>query len=192
MAHPAALTTLLLLALGAALPDPASFVFEPESRIWIEGTSSLHDWTCDVEQFAGTLEAEATGASLADLTSTSVTVPVQAIDCDNGTMNGKLRKALDSDEHPLVRFTLTSGTVDGDDTDGWFDIAAAGRLSIAGETKPVRLAVRGKSLGGARFRLTGQADLRMTDFGIDPPTALLGTLRTGDEVTVHFDATVSR
>jgi hypothetical protein len=31
----------------------------------------------------------------------------------------------------------------------------------------------------------------MTDFGIDPPTALLGTLKTRDEVTVYFDVTVS-
>ncbi len=181
----------LVLCLIVAAPPP-SFVFEPSSRLWVEGTSSLHDWSCEVEHFAGTLEAETTDTGLANLTHTRVTVPVQGIDCDNGTMNGKLRKALASSDHPTVTFALTRGIVGADDTDGWFDIDVLGQLTVAGETKPVQIAARGKALGDERFRLTGHLALHMTDYGIDPPTALLGTLKTGDEVTVHFDATIRR
>jgi hypothetical protein len=32
--------------------------------------------------------------------------------------------------------------------------------------------------------------IKMTDFGIKPPTAIFGTLRTGDEVKVNFALTV--
>jgi hypothetical protein len=27
----------------------------------------------------------------------------------------------------------------------------------------------------------------MSDYGMKPPTAMLGTIKTGDAVTVHFD-----
>jgi len=27
----------------------------------------------------------------------------------------------------------------------------------------------------------------MSDYGMQPPTAMFGALRTGDDVTVHFD-----
>ncbi len=32
----------------------------------------------------------------------------------------------------------------------------------------------------------------MSEFGVDPPRAMMGTLRTGDRVTVHFAVTAAR
>ena len=175
--------------LGAAGWASDSFTFDRSSKIWVEGTSSVHDWDCQVAQFAGTLDADLGDAGLASLGGTSVTIPVQGIDCDNGTMNGKLRDALGQTP---VRYTLTSAGLGAPEADGWFTIRAAGRLTIAGTTRPARMTVKAKALDGGGLRFTGQHALKMTDFGIDPPTALLGTLKTGDEVTVHFDVTASR
>lgn len=184
------LTAIALIVLGgAAVHAPDSFTFEPDSRIWIEGTSTVHDWTCNVERFTGSLEATAAGTTLNALSGTTVSVPVNRIECNNGTMNGKLRTALG--ESP-IRFTLVSATLGARQADGWFSIRANGRLTIAGASQSVSMTVRGKALSADRFRFTGQLPLRMTDYGVDPPTALLGTLRTGDQVTVHFDATARR
>jgi hypothetical protein len=32
----------------------------------------------------------------------------------------------------------------------------------------------------------------MSDFGIDPPTAVMGTIKTGDDVVVKFDFEFNR
>jgi hypothetical protein len=32
----------------------------------------------------------------------------------------------------------------------------------------------------------GSQTIKMTDYGITPPTALFGTLKTGDEITITF------
>lgn len=178
-----------LLVLGLVGWQATSFTFEPDGKIWVEGTSTVHDWDCQIAQFAGTLDAEVEDTAFASLTGTNVVVPVRGIDCDNGTMNGKLRNALG--ETP-IRYTLTNATLGDAATDGWFTVNTTGTLSIAGESQPARMAVKAKALDDGRFRFTGKHALLMTDFGIDPPTALLGTLKTGDEVTVHFDVTVSR
>lgn len=175
-------------ALGAAGWIAQSYTFDSSSKIWVEGTSTVHDWKCQVGQFAGTVNAEAAEASLANLSTTTLTVPVQGIDCDNGTMNGKLRDALGSSP---IRYALTSATVGAPAADGWFTIRTTGQLSIAGTAQTVQMNVKGKAVDGG-FRLAGQHSLQMTDYGVSPPTAMLGTLKTGDQVTVHFDATVSR
>ena len=182
-------TALAFLALGAAGWIAQSYTFESSSKIWVEGTSTVHDWTCTVTQFAGTVNAEPAEASFADLSTTTLTVPVQGIDCDNGTMNGKVRDALGSSP---IRYALTSATPGASAADGWFSIRTTGNLSIAGATQPAQMTVKAKALDGGRFRITGQHALKMTDYGVSPPTAMFGTLKTGDEVTVHFDATISR
>lgn len=180
---------LLVLALGFAGWRATSFTFEDSGKIWVEGTSTVHDWDCQVGQFAGTLDADISEEGLAALSGTSVVVPVRGIDCDNGTMNNKLRDALGT---APIRYTLSSATPGAPAAEGWFTIRTTGNLTIAGTTRPAQMNVKAKAVDGGGFRFTGQYALKMTDFGVDPPTALLGTLKTGDEVTVHFDATVSR
>ena len=181
------LAALLFLPLLMAATTPATYRFADESRIWVEGTSTVHEWDCQVKRFLGRVNAQADTGRMATLTSASVTVAGRSIDCDNGTMNGKLRDALGDD---AVRYQLTSATPALAGADGWFSVETVGRLTIAGTTRPARLSMRGKALSGGRFRFTGAYGLHMTDFGVDPPTALLGTLKTGDAVTVRFEVIV--
>lgn len=183
------IATLALLTVGIVGWQTSSYTFDRDGKIWVEGTSTIHDWDCQVGQFAGTLDADVEDAGMTALGGAGLTVLVQGIDCDNGTMNGKLRDALG--EAP-VRYTLTSATLGGPEADGWFSTNTTGRLTIAGTTQTVQMVVKGKALDGGHFRFTGQQVLKMTDFGVDPPTAMLGTLKTGDQITVHFDVTVSR
>lgn len=46
--------------------------------------------------------------------------------------------------------------------------------------------VKGKRLNDDSWQFEGTQKLLMTDYGIDPPTALMGTMRTGNEITVAF------
>lgn len=182
----ALLASVLLLAGWAAL---ASLSFDPSSKIWIEGTSNVHGWTCEVARFDGSLEGTVEGGALTGVSATRVTVPVAQLDCNNGQMNRRMRDAMQADAHPSIRFTLTRATVGAPNGDR-FAVQAEGQLTIAGETQPVRLTLDGRALGNDRFRLTGTAPVRMSRFGISPPTAMMGAMRTGDDVTVHLDVTV--
>jgi len=44
----------------------------------------------------------------------------------------------------------------------------------------------GGNATGLDIRAEGALPLLMTDFGVKPPTALLGTLRTANKITVKF------
>jgi hypothetical protein len=60
-------------------------------------------------------------------------------------------------------------------------------LTMSGAEKTIEMDVEATSLTNGRFRFTGEVPLLMSDFGIKPPKALLGTLKTGDRIVVRFD-----
>jgi polyisoprenoid-binding protein YceI len=66
-----------------------------------------------------------------------------------------------------------------------------GSLTIAGTEKTVNMDVVTKRLTDGSLRADGELALKMTDFGVKPPTALLGTLRTHDDVKVKFQLSLA-
>lgn len=184
------LTLVLLFGLLIAAVAPVRFTMTPQSRLWIEGTSTVHDWTCEVSTFEGQLDALAD--ALESVQAVQVRVPVKALDCKNGTMNKKAHRALKADTSPEVTYRLTSATPSGTAANGQFELETAGQLTIGGVTCPISMTVAGERDGVGRLRFKGQASVLMSSFGIDAPTAMLGALKTGDRVVVGFDVVLSR
>ena len=50
--------------------------------------------------------------------------------------------------------------------------------------------VKGSVGGDGSITFSGSKKIKMTDYKLKPPTALLGTLTTGDEVDIHFQVTL--
>lgn len=188
-------TLILAGSLQLATAQPAqvsdSYIFSGDTQLFIDGTSSLHDWTCDVERTEGRFATSSTddGSSFS-VDSGSLSVSVDDIECGKGTMNKKLRKALTINDAESIDFVLTAARVASTD-DGDLSFDFSGDLSIAGTTRPVSLTAIGSSESDT-IRLEGSYSLLQTDFGVDPPSALLGRLKTGDEVTIRFVVTAAR
>lgn len=186
-----AITNTIFLLLVAGLLQVASaqsggrYTFTSETQLFIDGTSSLHDWTCEVEKSTGSFTT-GEGAPFS-IAAGTVSVLVDDIECGKGTMNSKLRDALTINNAKSVSFQLGSATVTGQEG-GKFGLSLKGNLTIAGTTKPVTLAATGSQHNGM-IHFEGKYALKQTDYGVDPPTALLGRLKTGDEVTVRFVVT---
>jgi len=185
------------LAAGPVQP-PLSYTFEPSmSEMSVEGGSTLHDWSCPIEGLSGsvdidTSQAEA-GAPISGVEETQVTVPVDAIQCDKDTMNEKLREALQMNSYPEVYFSLADAQVSALPDSGatWFDVKATGELILAGERRQVDLPVQGRMLDNGNLRLTGHHTIRLSDYDIERPSAMLGTITVSKEVTVNFDVTAT-
>ncbi len=179
----------LTLALGlAGWQALTEYTFTSDSRVWVEGTSTVHDWECNAGQLSASMDATPSGNGLSAISALTVTVPVAGLDCGNGTMNGKLRSALGTSP---IRFTLSRARV-GTTTAGRFLVEADGQLSIHGTSRAQHIQGHGQALSNGRYRFTGEVPVTMSQFGVDPPRAMMGTLRTGDQVTVKFDVTAAR
>ena len=84
---------------------------------------------------------------------------------------------LDSERFHEIRFQSTS--VEGG-TNGAMTIH--GQLTIHGQTQPASVEVH-ESNG----RYTGRSKFKLTSFGIKPPSAAGGTVKSKDEVLVEFE-----
>ncbi len=179
------LTALLLLFAAWQPAPPTRYVLTDASTLKVTGTSSLHDWHCDAARVTGWIDATTDGSKVA-VAGSEIRMRTTALDCKNGTMNGKVREALAADANPTIMFTLSSAEV-GAGTGSGFAVKTTGRLTIAGQTRTVTATFQGTTMPDGRLHFTGQLPVKMSDYGIKPPTAMLGTLKTGDDVVVHID-----
>jgi polyisoprenoid-binding protein YceI len=176
------------LLAGKGIDD--SLTLAAGSKLWIDGTSNVRNFKCTSQALDAVLDAsaDAVKAVLAGekaVTSAVLTVPEQTLDCNNGTMNGHMREALNEKAHPDIVFRLVS-----------YDLVSAdsgqagtlnGVLSINGTEKTIVLPVKLTPGPGAVLHVTGKYELDMKDYGVKPPTLMLGTMRVGEKVTVNFD-----
>ncbi len=160
------------------------------SRLWLEGTSTVRDYKCTSTALQATIDASA-GAVRAVLsgnkavTSAQFVVPAKTLDCGNGTMNGHMLEALKEKEQSDIAFRLVS-----------YDLAAAdsgakgtlnGVLNINGTDQTVVFPITLAPGADGALRVTGKYELNMKDYGIKPPTLMLGTMKVHEKVTVNFD-----
>jgi len=176
-----------LLALAAFAPPETAraqtLALSSESSLWIDGTSNRSDWTVRAHEITGVVRM---GDAMAP-DSLALTVASGQIKGDKGTiMNRKITGALKSREHPEIVYRLTGVSVS--EADAGL-LLTEGQLTIAGVTKLIEMEVSAEQLEDGSVRYMGMAPILFTDYGMRPPSALAGALRTGNEVTVHFDVT---
>jgi hypothetical protein len=186
-----------LLALAIIVPASGAWtvandllVLQPQSRIWIDGTSTMRSWTCKAGEVKAVVEAKSPNAIPQLLTgekgvkTARVNVPAERLDCNNGTMNEHMRKALKVSDNKTIEFVLT----DYDVTHGADGIAGTinGSLSLGGVTKPITMKAEGKPEGGM-LHVTGVYELNMKDYGLKPPTLMFGRIKVGETVKVNYD-----
>ena len=174
-------------AMAAFLPaetaQAQTLALSPESSIWIDGTSNRSDWTVYAKEMTGGVRMGEAGMP----DSLALTVVSRQIKSDKSTvMDRKIVDALKAREHANITYQFTGVTVSEGDAGM---LLTQGRLIIAGVTKDIEMEVTAEQLEDGSVRYTGMTPIRFTEYGMTAPTALYGALRTGNDVTVHFDLT---
>ena len=181
---------LLLIAIATGFicaVSPVKNTLSKDYTVTINGTSNLHDWNEKVTSVYGDDIVYWNPDGTFDLEAITIKMQVRSIQSDMGSvMNNNTYKALKADANPEIIFTLTNEVkaipTKGDEA----TIIAKGNLTIAGVTRPVDMKVKINMLGNGKLQFIGSQNIKMTDFGVTPPVALFGTLKTGDEITINF------
>jgi polyisoprenoid-binding protein YceI len=163
-----------------------------ETKLIIKGTSNLHDWEMKAEDIRGFASSILQSASIESFKDAKISVDVESIESGKRIMNNKTYDALKADDHPKITFQLKS-VKDLYAAGSNFSGKAVGQLTIAGKTNQVTIPFSGKMLkNGSMITISGDYSLRMTNFNVEPPTAMLGSLTTGDEVTIEYNFAFSK
>jgi polyisoprenoid-binding protein YceI len=145
----------------------------------ISGTSTLHDWDMISNTATGKLVAIREGAKLDKITSLVIDMPAESIKSGKSGMDKNAYKAMKTSQYKTVKFELKHAVKT---ATGW---SFKGNFTIAGVTKEVTIPVKETAAGG-KSTLTGEYSFKLTDYKITPPTAMLGTVKTGDPVKISF------
>src|SRR5579872_5065991 len=178
---------LLFLLAGAGKPARDLYVLTRDYAVTIDGTSNLRDWKENVCQVSGAMEAEVNVDGSIELTSIRISMDVLSIRSDMGrVMDNKTYEALKANVHPEILFTLSAPLRLTPVRNCGTAIPVKGNLSLAGVSKPVTMQVRTFEIDRGNLQFEGFENLKMTDFGVKPPSALFGTMRASPDITIHF------
>ena len=183
----------VLLAGMAAAVDAQTMTVRPKSDVVLSGRSNVNSWACRSEVFEATISKKAPIAYVlnvddAGITRISVTVPVKSLRCSNGRMEQDLYQTLAAARFPTIDYALVSYEVDTTCiTPIHFKTMTVGDITVAGVTRRVAIPISADRQADGSVIGTGSLKLRMTDFGVKPPVALLGLIRARNDIEVSFE-----
>ena len=160
-----------------------------ESSLQVLGTSSLHDWEVVAKEQSGSITFKDMEA--AEIEKISFEVIAESLKSGKSGMDKNIYKALNTNAHKKISYQLV--TVKGVEAkgNGQFNVKTEGDLTISGTKKRVPLDFT-LEISGGKVRLTGEKKLKMTDFNVTPPKALMGTITTGNDITVKFNTVFNK
>lgn len=206
----------LCIAAGAAGAEGTRLAAAASSQVRLEGETNIHDWQCrtgdldvaaylsaapdvlldtlrEIEEGAnrkGALQALPEQPGLT--ASFTLSIPIDGLDCGNRRMERDLRSTLEAEEFPAIHYgfnAVEQAFVAPSEGGGppLITLVVAGQISLAGQSRTVLFPVEARRVSGRSFQLRGRLPVRMTDFGIEPPQALLGLIQARDRLTVEVD-----
>jgi polyisoprenoid-binding protein YceI len=179
-----------IVTTGAWTFHEEQLALQPQSKLWVEGNSTIRSFSCQASEVQATVNATGENAVARLMTgdkavqAVTVVVPSEKLDCGNGTMNEHMRKAIKANDNPTIAFKVTS-----------YDLAReangvsgtlTGTLSLGGQTKTIAVPAKGTVTDGA-LHVTGAYELAMSDYDLKAPSLMFGRIKVRDKVTVKFD-----
>lgn len=156
------------------------------SSITVQGSSNLHDWTMKDEIMNAGAAFIFKDGKLSDMTALNFSMKVSDLKSSEDLLNSRAYKAMNAEQYPSIVFKLTSATAT-PLANGHYTIKAIGKLQISGVTKDVVLYADAVQNSDKTISCTGSNKLKMSEYGIKPPTFMFGALKVTDEVTINFN-----
>ncbi len=183
------MTTTETAAGQAHRPGVTRISVRSDSRLWLEGSSNVRDWTCRATVMEATIEVgnnSNSGAAPDVVKGVSVKVPVRMLKCGDRHMEAEMYKALKSPDTGPGFITDLIDEIPEPVTTGQ-KIDAEAQLTIAGVERTVKMTVTSDLMPDGTRRARGTVPILMTDFGIKPPRPWGGLLRCADSVLIQFE-----
>jgi polyisoprenoid-binding protein YceI len=174
---------LLISTLALQTQAQTTYKQTPASNITVAGTSTLHAWTMTSKdtQYLATFENGPDGAPT-HLKTLSLTIPSQSLKSEHSGMDKNAYSSLKTDKFKNITFSLTTASIEKN------IYKCTGNLTIVGVTKLTNVDATCQVKPDLSMTCTGSKTFKMSDFQVDPPSFMFGTVKTGDEITITFNA----
>ncbi len=161
-------------------------------QVTVKGESTMHDWIMTSSQGRINASFSMNQEKLTGLAGLSFTIPAESLKSEKGsTMDKNAYKALKTGAHKNINFVLTSAKVlkaDG----AVYTVEVHGNLTIAGSTKAIVMTPTMKwNAADKSFTCSGNYKFKMTQFGMTPPSLMLGAIKVGDDLEIVYNLKIN-
>jgi polyisoprenoid-binding protein YceI len=157
--------------------------------IKLTGTSSVHDWEMDANKAEGEAEflfKTGTNGELQSVESLTFALAVKDLQSDSKGLDKNAYEALKANKFNTIQYKLSSSTFSSEK--GGRLLKTKGKLTIAGVTNDIIMNVHLVVNKNGSVTFKGSYKLNMSDYNVDPPTYMFGTIKTGNVITLDFSA----
>lgn len=169
-----------------------TFSIDPGSKLYLEGTSNVADFSCDCKQTFSDIRFEYTVCENSEISFSRTVLKIKSeqLDCGHAGMNRDMQETLNAEEYPeilieLIKLTLPDQSIAqrGYST----DLSAMVALTISGVRQIVHLSVEIKALGFGQYQIKSWHPVFLSEFGLSPPSPLLGLVKVSNTINIFFD-----
>jgi polyisoprenoid-binding protein YceI len=175
------ITTVSLFALVLSANAQKNYSLDTKTNFSVFGTSTLHDWEMKSDSKTGTANFTVTDSKLADIKSIDITLPSESIKSEKKSMDKIAYETLKTDKFKNIKYVLQSADKVNETT--W---NLTGTYTIAGVSKVLKTQVK-TSIANGIVTMTGTNKITFAEFGMKAPTAMFGTIKTGQDLTIKFN-----
>lgn len=180
-------------AITSASPISFEYSILQGSKVFVLGSTNINEFTCFSEENYSKRSAD----FYFDPSKTSITfrdavlkISTHSLNCGNVAMNSNLCRALDADHFPFIIVDLQEAhSKDGKplNLEHATEMIAKVQITLAGHARTNTIHFSGVQTPSGGYHFTGDQKLSLSDYHIEPPTALFGLVKVHDIITVRFD-----
>lgn len=162
-----------------------------ESKLNINGKSNVNDFRCYSEHQLQKDSLDYTyhfEDEIIRVNGVSLSLEVDQFDCGRKGINRDFRSTLQYKDYPFIHITLNELILE-DEAD-IMPTSAKVTIKIAGVSQEYIVPLNAFSSSEDRIIVGGIKTLSMTDFGLRPPSPMLGLIKVSEELEVEFDLVI--
>jgi len=175
-----------------------------ESKLWLEGNSTLHPFKADATLMEASFEVSQAGLGKAKnaaelfhkiidagaVKKFTLNITVLGLKSGDEGLDKNMYPALKADKNPVIKFELQNYQASPltATAQGAMFVASEGKLTIGGKENAIKMSPK-VSVGDDGIHIAGSQEVIMTDYGIQPPSMMF-VINVDKKVVIKFDLLV--
>lgn len=161
----------------------------PASKLTIDGKTNVNSFTCSIAKYSGkdTLVLQEGGKKIRPVfVKGSVGLDASTFDCGMAIMTSDFRKTIQSDKFPAIVIDFISFERAPSYAQAEEKFKGILKISLAGATKLFEVDCSIETESSGMIHLKGGRNFTFADFGLTPPSRMMGTIKVKEELVVNF------
>lgn len=182
------IAAIIFLAVPTLVTAQATYKLaqSPDVTIKVLGSSNVHDWVMTSTAMESQGNFIIDGDKLQGLHSFNFRLAVKSLHSDHASMDDRTYKSVNASKYPDISYKLISAEVTPVAGNKSL-IKTKGNLTIAGATQLISMEVTATVGADNTITCIGAKKIQLTDYGIKPPTFMLGSMKVANDLTIQFN-----